>query len=192
MKLISLIFLLIFSITSYAQEESVSQTESQLQTEPTPHSEPMQKKAEKEKTGFFSVSIGGEVLPVDNFVIDAIVSSITYGGTLSKHSSFEAGVKLVDNGGLLFRYGYSFTKGRQWVPGVDVTLLISAAYGGSYNIDSWRLKGGFELGPYLKTFISRSHSLFVRTGVAHYATMGDDFDIAKFRMYLNLGVKWHF
>ena len=190
MKLISLMFLLIFSITSYAQEESVSQTESQWQTESTPYSGPMQKKAKKEKTGFFSVSIGGEVIPVDNFVIDAIVSSITYGGILSKQSSFEAGIKLVDNGGLLFRYGYSFTKDRQWVPGMDVTLLISAAYGGSN--DSWKLKGGFELGPYLKTFISRSHSLFVRTGIAHYATIGDDFDIAKFRIYLNLGVKWHF
>ena len=192
MKLISLMFLLIFFTTSYAQaEESMPQTASQPQAESSSQNEPMQGKAEQKKTGFFSISIGGEAIPLDNFIFDAIVSSITFGGTLSKQSSFEAGVKLVDNGGLLFRYGYSFMEGQKWIPGVDITLLASASYN-DYKQDAWKVSGGFELGPYLKTFISHSHSLFVRTGVAHYATIGEKFDIEEFRMYLNLGIQWHF
>lgn len=182
MKFTSLIFLLTFFITAYAQAESTPQVES------TPQTELMPIQYNQEKTGFFSISIGGEAIPLDNLAFDAVVSSITFGGTLSKRSSFEAGVKFVDNGGLLFRYGYSFKEGRHWVPGVDATLLVSA----SYALEKWAINGGVELGLYLKTFISHSHSLFVRTGVAHYAAINKDFDIAKFRIYLNLGVRWHF
>ena len=189
MKLISLIFSFAFFITSYAHAESMPQMESTPQTKPTSQIESVN--TDQKKTGFFSISIGGEAIPLDNFAFDAIVSSITFGGTLSKQSSFEAGIKLVDNGGLLFRYGYSFMEGQQWIPGVDITLLVSAGYAPSLE-EPWTVRGGFELGPYLKTSISHSHTLFVRTGVAHYAAVGEDFDIEEFRMYLNLGIKWYF
>ena len=188
MKLISSIFLLIFFITSYAQAEST------LQTESMPQMEPMN--TEQENTGFFSISLGGEVIPLDNFKYDATVTNITFGGTISKQSFFEAGVKLVNNGGLLFRYGYGFTEGRQWVPGVDITLLAHAGYSWNKLQDGNLTVGtGFELGPHLKTFISKSFALLIRTGVANYVVFGKDFknfDLEKFRVYLNLGLQWHF
>lgn len=178
------ILLSILFIGLYAQAESMPQAESIPQTE-------SMLKVESEKTGFFSISLGGEVIPLDNFTVDAIVTNITFGGKISEQSFFEVGVKLVDNGGLLFRYGYSFMKGRHWIPGVDITLLASIGYNGAFE-KPWRLSGGLELGPYLKTFISNSYALFVRLGMAHYAVIGENIDIEKFRTYLNLGIQWHF
>lgn len=193
MKFTNLIFSLTFFITVYAQAESTPQVESTSQTESTSQAESMPVVPyNQEKTGFYSVSIGGEAIPLDNLTNAGFFATITFGATLSKRSSFEGGIKLVEtNGGLLFRYGYSFKEGRHWVPGVDVTLLVSA-HQLSYPSEKMAISGGFELGPYLKTFISHSHSLFIRTGVTHYAVVGEYFDIAKFRMYLNLGVKFHF
>ena len=182
MKLISSIFFLVFFIASYAHAESM------LQMEPM--------NTEQENTGFFSISLGGETIPLDDFLYDATVVNITFGGNISKQSFFEAGIKLINNGGLVFRYGYSFMEGRQWIPGVDVSLLANINYSwDNYNKGKLKVGTGLELGPHLKTFISKSFALLIRTGVAHYVVFGKDFknfDIAKFRLYLNLGIQWHF
>ena len=196
MKLISSIFFLVFFIASYAQAESTLQTESTPKTKPTLQVESIQAETEQKKTNIFSLSLGGEVSLSDNFAYNTSTMDITFGGITSKQSFFQAGVKLYTNdiGASLFtlRYGYSFIEGRQWVPGVDISLLAGARYSYFNNKHKFILGGGFELGSYLKIFISKSHALVLRTGITYATNTESDFDLTDSKAYLNLGIQWHF
>ena len=201
MKQIYLLALLfIFSISAYAQEEASPQKEAPSQYD--------------EKTGFVTVNLGGEITPVDGLKYYSTIIGLKAGGLIAQRQSFNAGLKLftsqIADSFLYFNYAYSFTGGRQWIPGMDISLLIGLNtvkekteerssrlfkeekdYLYEY---SYYPTIGLELGPYLKTFISNSFALLLRTGVTHSINTNDveDFDIRELRVYLNLGVQWYF
>lgn len=173
----------ILFIGLYAQAESTSNTESISETESA------QEKMEKEKTGFFSFSLGGEVIPTNEFEHHTTVIGIKFGSQISQKSSFETGLKVtttkVEQSFLTFQYGYSFINNSRWMPGLDAALLL----GLKEEEDVYKLSGGFELGPYLKTFISKSHALILRGGITHDINISDT--LSQLRIYLNLGVQWY-
>ncbi|MDE0119962.1 MAG: hypothetical protein OXM55_08160 [Bdellovibrionales bacterium] len=193
-----IILLSLFFIAPYIQAEIMPQMEStRAYTE------------QEENTGFFSFGIGGEVIPADYFSYYTTVFNFRYGGIISKQSSFTAGLKLtihnVTHSFLAFQYLYSFTEGHKWVPGIDISLLIgfqrakpplfmaSSHKVVSFIEDEYHLSGGLELGPYLKTFISKSHALLLRTGVTIDTTTWKDGPCwTDFRAYLNLAIQWYF
>ena len=210
MKKSHVILLSLFFITPYAQAEVMPQ-----QAEVMPQTESTQAYTQQEEnTGFFSFGLGGEVIPADYFSYYTTVVNFRYGGIISERSSFTAGLKLtthnITNSFLAFQYAYSFTEGHKWVPGIDISLLIgfqreadnrviplSDNLGPGYILykkPAYHLSGGLELGPYLKTFISKSHALLLRTGVAIDTTtlVEDGFDGTDFRAYLNLAIQWYF
>ena len=160
----------------------------------------VQVEADPEETGFFSYTLGGEVLPAQDFLYQTPTASITFGGKISQQSSFEAGLKIkimeIQHSSLAFRYGYSFIKGSQWIPGIDVVLLVGfkrSFYKKKEETENeYTLAGGAELGPYLKTFISKSHALLLRVGVTYDTSTDDDFDLTNSRVYLNLGLQYYF
>ena len=196
MKKSNIILLSLFFITPYIKAEMMPQMEpSQVTTE---------------KTGFFSFGIGGEVIPADSFIYYASVLNVRYGGILSKQSSFTAGLKItthnITNSFLAFQYAYNFIESHKWVPGIDVSLLLG--FHGREEYSNLETHSGFshyvfnndyypsvglELGPYLKTFISKKHALLLRTGVTiDTTTWNDGFDGTDFRAYLNLAIQWYF
>ena len=178
---------IIFFTGFYAQAESVVQTES------------VQVKDEQEKTGFFSFNLGGAVIS-ENFNYHSTTVDIKFGGKISQHSSFGVGVKITSLDYLFtFQYIYNFTKSEQSIPGVDFSLLVGPNtsvfnYDKDDNHIGFPLTGGFEFGPHLKTFISKSHALLLRTGVTILVSKNnrDDDIYASTRIYLNLGFQWHF
>ena len=182
MKKLYAILLSLFFVASYAQAESMM-----------PQMEPTKANTEQEDTGFFSFGLGGEVIPADRLAYYTTVLALSYGGVISEQSSFNAGVKItpekLESSFLALRYAYSFIKGRKWIPGIDVSLLLGFSYD---NLNQYRLSGGFELGPYLKTFISTSHALLLRAGVTYDTSTANDFDLTDSRAYLNLAVQWYF
>ncbi len=196
MKFISILFFLIFSTTLYAQaEEPKPQSESQPQTERTLQNEPM---PEKENTGFFYINLGGEVIPADNFEYHTSVVGIHFGGLISQQNAFRAGLKIttakVEHSFLSFQYEYSFTDSSQWILGIDAALLVGfkSEYNKEKEEDIYTIGGGFELGPYLRAFISKSHALLLRAGVTYDTSTDDEFDLNNSRAYLNLGIQWYF
>ena len=158
----------------------------------------VQVEADPEKTGFFSFSLGGEVLPAQDFLYKTPTIGIKFGGKISQQSSFEAGLKIkildIEHSFLAFQYGYSFIEGSQWIPGIDVALLVGFKrdFNKKEEENTYTLAGGVELGPYLKTFISKSHALLLRTGVTYDTSTDDDFDLTNSRVYLNLGLQYYF
>ena len=190
-----IVILPILFIGFYAQAESIPQAEPTIQTES------VQTESDQEKTGFFSFSLGGEVTP-NNFInYHSTTVDIKFGGKISQHSSFGAGVKITTGPDYLFafQYVYNFIKSNQWIPGVDFSLLVGPSildftYDHEDDSSGFPLTGGFEFGPHLKTFISKSHALLLRTGVTILVSKNnrDDDIYASTRIYLNLGFQWHF
>ena len=167
--------------------------------------ESMQIKTDQENTAFFSISTGGEVVPANDFKYRFTTVDIKFGREVSQHSSFAAGLTVptseIQHSFLVFQYAYSFIKDSQWIPGIDISLLIGfqnegdgpprfELFGGAR--DAYFLAGGFELGPYLKTFISKTYALFLRAGVSYDQNVVDDFDLTDSRIYLNLGIQRYF
>lgn len=152
-----------------------------------------------EKTGFFHFSLGGEVSPQDDFEYHTTIITIKFGGIISQQNSFNAGIKFtthkIEHSFLVFQYSYDFIDGTKWVPGVDATLLLGFK---RYDTDEdtyeykYKLSAGFELGPYLKTFISRSHALLLRAGATLDTSTEGSLDLTESRIYLNLGFQWYF
>ncbi len=145
-------------------------------------------------TGFFSLSVGHESQPVYYFKYYSTSLSFRYGGYFSEQHGFEAGIKTSIREYLMItlKYNYDFTRDSKWVPGLDMALLVGMS--GDYHKLGRNLVAGGEIGPYIKTFISRSHALFLRTGVT-YDTSGlneGGLHLPDFRLYLNLGIQWHF
>ena len=191
-QIVYLTLLCIFCTTVYAQTESSSQIDSSSQMQS------VQVNQDDEKTGFFSLNIGGEVTPSEKFAYHTTVVGLNFGGLITQQHTFNAGLKFttarIESSFLTFNYAYSFIKGRQWIPGVDISLLIGLrqTYDTIKNENVYLPSIGGELGPYLKTFISRSHALILRAGVTHDTNTEGDFDFQDLRMYLNLGVQWYF
>lgn len=183
----------ILFIGFYAQAESMPQTKSATQVES------VQAEVDPEKTGFFSFNLGGEVIPANSFEYYTSVVGLAFGGKISQHSSFRAGIKAtiarIEQSFLTFQYGYSFIEGSQWVPGADVALLIGFKKDPEkekeriFKVST--LSVGAELGPYLKAHISRSHALLLRVGVTYDTSTDDEFDLTNLRIYLNLGLQWY-
>ena len=118
----TILILSLFFIGLYTQAESMSQKEQK---------EPVQVKVDDKHTGFYSFSLGGEVIsPADSeedFVkYHTSTFGMKFGAKLSQKSDFAAGVKGLTGATFLgFQYGYSFIeKSNRWVPGMDATLLI--------------------------------------------------------------------
>ena len=183
MKKLYAILLSLFFVVSYAQADAMPQVEPTLTN------------TEQEDTGFFSLGLGGEVTPKQYFAYYTTVVSLRYGGVISEQSSFNAGVKItpekMHSSLLALQYAYSFIKGRKWIPGIDVSLLVGFTAQWGYTT-TYTLSGGFELGPYLKTFISKSHALLLRTGITYDTSTASDFDLTDSRVYLNLVIQWYF
>ena len=200
-----IIILLILFIGFYAQAESISQAE------PTAQAESAQVETDREeKISFFSFSLGVEVIQ-KNDLTHAKTLDMKFGGNISQHSSFGAGVKITSDNHLLlgFQYAYSFTKDKKWIPGMDFSLLIgyqisttprerkylTTGYKHPYTSNKNNFVNNFELGPYLKIFISKSHALLLRTGISGYNSTDSFFHsdfIKKSKIYLNLGLQWYF
>ena len=151
-------------------------------------------------TGFFSFSLGHEALPLRYFQYDSTTINFRYGGYFSEQHGFEAGIKwsMGDNLLIMLKYNYDFTQDQKWVPGLDISVLVGGfgfykGYEYEYENTKW-LNVGLEIGPYIKTFISRSHALFLRTGLAYDTSrLHDNPYIAdELRFYINLGIQWHF
>ena len=134
-----------------------------------------------------------------------------FGGNISQHSSFGAGVKITSDNHLLlgFQYAYSFTKDKKWIPGMDFSLLIgyqisttprehkclTTGYKHPSTSNKNNFVNNFELGPSLKICISKSHALLLRTGISGYNSTDSFFHsdfIKKSKIYLNLGLQWYF
>ena len=147
-------------------------------------------------TGFFSLSVSLDAFPLHYFKYHGTSFGLRYGSHFSAQSSFEAGIQ----GGagnilLMFKYNYDFIRGTKWVPGLDISLLVGNYSGFSLNADRtlW-LDAGLEIGPYIRTFISRSHALLFRTGVAcDTHRLQDSINLADdLSLYLSLSIQWHF
>jgi len=177
----TIIILFLFFTGFYTKAESAV-----LQTEPV--------KVGNEKTGFISVNMGGEVIPGEDFKYYSSVWSMEYGGKISQKSSFAAGFKIVQDGAFLkFQYEYGFIENSRWIPGVDTALLIGFQRKGpeqdNFFVSRKLLSGGFELGPYLKVFISQSYAIVLRAGVTYDANTDETPDLANSRAYLHLGIR---
>ena len=57
---------------------------------------------------------------------------------------------------------------------------------------NYKLAGGFELGPNLKTFISKSYALILRAGITYDVSTNEVFDLVETRAYLSLGIRKYF
>ena len=145
-------------------------------------------------TGFFSLSLGHIALPLRYFEYYDITLNFRYGGYVSEQSSFEAGVKFGIKESILvmLKYNYDFLSGKRWIPGLDIALLLGRF--GIYESRSRYLDAGLEVGPYVRVFISKSHALFLRTGVVvDTSRLHTHINIAdELKLYLNLGIQWHF
>ena len=152
----------------------------------------------RDTTGFFSLSVGIETQPMYYFTHYSTSLSFRYGGYFSAQHGFEAGVKMSTQEYIMImlKYNYDFIRDNKWVPGLDIALLVGTSYSGNKlsQLGKDSLDAGLEIGPYIKTFISRSHALCLRTGVA-YDTSGrhqGGLYLLDFRLYLDLGIQWHF
>ena len=192
MKLVYLTSLCIFCTTVYAQTESSSQVDT------SPQMQSVQVNQNNDEKAFFSIDLGGEVTPAYNLRYNSTVIGLKVGGLISQQQTFNAGLKITTarfaSSFLSFNYAYSFVKGRQWIPGVDISLLVGLNEEKKSSDYSYYPTIGLELGPYLKTFISNSFALLLRSGVTHSinTNAAGDFDFRELRLYLNLGVQWYF
>jgi len=162
--------------------------------------------------GFFSFGLGGSAMPLRGGVYYGSSVELRYGAYISNQSFFEAGVDIntETSGNLHFKYGYDFIKGSKWVPGIDLSLLLGYNVSRDYRnyndlleiskeywVNNWYVNShsyislGFAIGPYIKTYISDSKVLVLRTGIKH--TDGwSRFNIRDIRVYMNLAMQWYF
>ena len=143
-------------------------------------------------TGFFSLSIGHEALPIRSFAYHGTNISFRYGGYLSEQSGFEGGIRwgILDAWFIVLKYNYDWITHRRWTPGLDVSVMVGT-YPYRHSNRQW-LDLGLEIGPYIKSFISRSHALVLRTGLAYDTSLLTVPNLVDLRLYLSLGIQWHF
>ena len=157
-------------------------------------------KSRRGTTGFFSLSFQPEALPLKYLEYYDTSVNFAYGGYFNEQNGFTAGVRANMRDGLfiMLKYNYDFITGSKWIPGMDISLLVGSynhARYKKYNREakpkSW-IDAGLEIGPYIKTFISRSHALVLRTGLAYDTSQLMVPNLSDIRLYLSLGIQWHF
>ncbi len=176
------ILILIFAFTSlYAQAEYNHKTDNR---------------------GYFYLNIGVEYVPMDNLKYTGVPLDFKYGGHVTQQSFVEAGVIFRGNisnrdsdspfVGPSVGYKYEFYNNTQWIPGLDFTLMIgpnlSSVTKESEEITSYSVIVGFELGVYMKTFVSRSHAITLRMGATHFGKFWNNID--QLKVSTSVGIQW--
>lgn len=155
------------------------------------------------KRGYLYIGVGSEFLPMNDFRYVGTPFDIKYGGYVSSQSFVEIGFstrKSTTAGefdvmfGPNIKYGYDFIKDTQWVPGLDVSVLIGPRWQTKASSEEGELflTIGFELGLYVRTFISRSHAIMLRSGISKGEEAFSDFDSKHLKTYLHVVVQWFF
>ncbi len=184
------------------------------------------------KSGFLTLGIGNEFIPLDNFIHDRFSIYLRYGRYLSKQSFFSAGIKsaysdFFNNAYFLqLKYGYDLIKNGAWIPGLDFSIFLGVGnkkYLTSRPLYPYRnesiseqeyqkkileydkkldnyekerrrfLALGFDLGTYIKSFVSPTTALVLRVGAGHDSSEGwDNFDLMDTKIYINLALQWYF
>ncbi len=153
--------------------------------------------------GFVTISYGLEFDPFNDLEYKNMLVDLQYGRHFGRKSFFSAGVRGHHEVALVFRYGMDFTRNWSWVPGLDASVLIGRTWSSPKPVDSGQgnnnvksqpsLGFGFEFGFYLKTFITKVHAIFLRTGVVHENNQSlSNFDFKDSSAYIHLMLRWHF
>ena len=154
--------------------------------------------------GYFYLNIGIEYLPMDNFKYTGTPFDFKYGGHVTQQSFIEAGITVrgpVNNRdsdspfiGPSVRYRYEFYNNSQWIPGLDVALMIgtkSSSVTTAKEIDSSTfITIGSELGIYVRTFVSKSHSIMLRLGTTYFGKFWNNID--QLKLSTSVGIQWFF
>ena len=164
----------------------------------TPSVPPMaiaKKSPKKEKQGFFSFYFTNEFRPANLLEFDNSGLVLGWGKELLlQNSLLELNVKFASSEPFFaVKYEWDFAEYYKWIPGVDTSLLFGVSQKGWTDENFHALSLGLGLGLFVKTCISKSYVVLVRSGfnysvpVKNYYIIDPDY----LNFYMSIGVRKH-
>ena len=165
----------------------------------------------EQKNSFVALSVGSSFKLLDNYNYSGLNGAFTYGYRMNSHGFGVIGANLGDEleGGLLFGYEQNFINNKNFVPGVNISLLLGVANqsksraepspGSGKNNNSYdyspTLGVGADLGFFLKLGPSvGKYQGVAQTGLKYYSAVSDVGESFKdkFVHYINVGIRINF
>ncbi len=156
------------------------------------------------KNKYFNINLASDFFPDDNSgfflgIPNAFFLDARYGGYITQQSFAEVGFSLRNNHttgkkgefffGPMVKYNYDFTKDSQWIPGLDIVLLIGSQGHKTDEELNYFLVMSLEFGLYIRLVISKSYVILLKSG---YSTLIENFETDETEPYTRLVMQWFF